>query len=660
MTAQTQSRARFVLARLAPAIAICFCLFALLGPSRDASAHAFLDHSDPAANSVLSTAPTTFTLFFTERLEQDATSASLVDHTGATVPGTTFQITAPKQLTVTLPSGLSNGTYSVVWKNISADDGHPATGYVPFTVGTAADIQTVDVASVEESTGAPQWLRTTSRWAAFLGLFACVAIWPIWALAIVPAVRRIPGGMAATAPAIGQIALIALILAVLGNLFALLVQAAEPGGAYSSALRSTLEDTRYGKLMIARFILLGVHAVLLSFVSWVWPWRKPEIATFAIASSLALIVPFSLIAHASAQDAGREFSIGADMVHLVSASVWAGGAAILVAILLIARRRLDASPFRAFVSAAIPRFSMLAIAAWISLSATGAYAAWIEIGSWDALRDTDYGHAFLIKMAIAAITLGFGAFHLMLVGRRVRGRHDGERWAQRFVQTLGIEVVAIVTILLVTGWLTSVPPGREAAASTSSASQSMSAQYPLTAAGTNGMLTLSPGTAGPNEVTLVLDASDVPADAEALLRLTSPDPSFGQQEFPMTSSGANTWALSGSQFSVSGDWSVIAIVRKVGEYQWQATTRVTIDAPLSDMPGMDMGSTDTSSIEESQPWHLSNAWIPALVLLVAGSLVAGWWIALRRDPGDDPDAHERSTSHQPGAQERMTSPRSGR
>jgi putative copper export protein len=482
-----------------------------------------------------------------------------------------------------------------------------------------------------------------------------VAIWPIWALAIVPAVRRIPGGMAATAPAIGQIALIALILAVLGNLFALLVQAAEPGGAYSSALRSTLEDTRYGKLMIARFILLGVHAVLLSFVSWVWPWRKPEIATFAIASSLALIVPFSLIAHASAQDAGRKFSFGVDMVHIVSASVWGGGAAILVAILVIARRRLDAEPFHTFVSAAIPRFSMLAIAAWICLSATGAYAAWIETGSWDALRDTDYGHAFLIKMAIAAITLGFGAFHFLLVTRRVRGRREGERWAQRFVQTLGIEAVAIVAVLLVTGWLTSIPPGREAVANSAASSQSASAQYALASNGTNGTLTLSPGVAGPNEVTLTLDASDVPSDAEALLRLTSPDPSFGQQEFPMTSSGANTWTLSGSQFSVAGDWSVIAIVRKVGAYQWQATTKATIAVSGDDMAGMDMGSS-----EESQPWHLSDAWIPVLALLVIGSLAAGWWIALRRAPGEEADSGEQSARLQPRAQARMTSSRSGR
>ncbi|CAN5548364.1 hypothetical protein BH09CHL1_BH09CHL1_07810 [soil metagenome] len=624
MTLQTQSRTRIVLTRLASAIALCFCLFAMLGSGRDASAHAFLDHSDPAANSILPTAPTTMTLFFTERLETEGTAAWLVNHTGATIPGSAFAITNPKELTVTLPTGLSNGTYSVVWKDLSTDDGHPATGYVPFTIGTAADQREITAPNADgSSSGAPQWLRTTSRWVAFLGLFACVSIWPIWALAIAPAVRRVPGGMAATAPLIGKIALGALALALIGNVFALLVQAAEPGGSYSDALRSTLEDTRYGKLMIARFVLLGIHAVLLSYVGWVWPWRKPEIATFAMASSLALVVPFSLIAHASAQESGREFSIGGDIVHLGAGSVWAGGAAILAVILFAAKRRLQSSSFRAIVSAVIPRFSMLAIAAWICLAATGAYAAWLQIGSWDALRHTNYGRAFIIKMAIAAIVLGFGAFHFLIVTKRVCNQRDGERWARRFAQTLGVEVIAIVAVLLVTGWLTSIPPAREAEANSAS-SQPMVMEYTLAANNTNGTLSLSPGDAGPNQVTLTLDTYDVPSDAEALLRLTSPDPAFGQQEFTMVRAGANSWTLSGSQFSVAGDWSVLAIVRKVGEYQWQATNDVTIAAPASEMSGMDMGSETAS-----EPWHLGNAWIAGLVVLVIGSLVVGWVVALR-------------------------------
>jgi copper transport protein len=599
---------------------------ALFGGDREASAHAFLAGSDPAANAILPVAPTTVVMTFTERLEEQGTSAWLVDHTGAKIDGTAFQLTGAKEITLTIPSGLANGTYSVVWKDLSSDDGHPATGYIPFTIGTAADQQEITAPTAEgASSGAPQWLRTTSRWAAFLGLFACAAIWPVWVVAISPVARRVPGAIAAIAPALAPITLAALTLGVLGNLFALLVQAAEPGGNYGDALRATLEDTRYGKLMIARFVLLGIHAVLLSFVGWVWPWRKPELSVFALGSSVALVAPFSLISHASAKESGRAFSIAGDMIHLATASIWAGGTALLLALLLVMRKHVSGEDLRAFVADVLPRFSMLAIAAWLCLVTTGVYAAWLDIGSWRALRHTDYGHAFLIKMAIALIVLGFGAFHLVLLTKRVRQPRDGQPWAQRFVRSLGLEVVAVVAVLLVTGWLTSEPPAREAAANTAP-EQAMTMEYTLTASDTTGKLSLSPGTPGPNHVVLTLDAANVPADAEALLRLTSPDPSFGQQEFKLTAAGANTWTLDGSQFSLAGDWSVIAIVRKIGEFQWQANTAIEI-TDSGDMAHMAMEDT-----EPAQPWHLSDAWIPALALLVLGSLVAGWGIALRGRP----------------------------
>src|SRR6478609_6216915 len=128
---------------------VVFVIFA----SSSTEAHAFVAKSDPAASAVLATAPTQMTIWFTERLEPKSTSATLSDHLGNTIAGTSFRIgDDPKVLIVTFPSGLANGTYSVVWKNISEDDGHPAKGYVPFTIGTAADVQAITAPT--ESTGA--------------------------------------------------------------------------------------------------------------------------------------------------------------------------------------------------------------------------------------------------------------------------------------------------------------------------------------------------------------------------------------------------------------------------------------------------------------------------------------------------------------------------
>ena len=105
---------------------------------------------------------------------------------------------------------------------------------------------------------------------------------------------------------------------------------------------------------------------------------------------------------------------------------------------------------------------------------------------------------------------------------------------------------------------------------------------------------------------------------QALLRLTAPDASFGTQEITLTSVGGNAWETHGSEFSLAGDWSVTAIVRKVGEFQWQATGTASIAA------------TAASSTAPGEPWHFGKSAIFGLLLLLIGSACAGWAITAKR------------------------------
>jgi copper transport protein len=598
--------------RIAILVAIVCAIALTLRTPDHASAHAFLDHSDPAANAIVPNAPGEVELWFTERLEPESTSASLVDHLGNTIPGTSFRIGDAKQLIVTLPADLGKGTYSVVWKNISADDGHPANGYLPFTIGSAADIQQIMIpVAATETAGASEWLRAGSRWLAFIGLFLVTSLWPIWSFVLQPAMRRTPGAFRAIRPVLQRIAIFAFAAAVIGNIAALLVQAAEPGGSYSSALRTTLFSTRYGDLWLARMAGLAVLAVLLSVASWARPWRKRWIGFAALLVSGALVVPFSLNSHANAQTTGRTFAITADVAHLIAAAFWGGGAIVLLIALWSIRTRLPEGGMRQLLVIAIPRFSFLALAAWVMLAATGSYAAWLEVASLDGALDTTYGNAFLVKMALAVVLLGFGATHLLVVTRKIRTVLNGDRWSRRFLITLSAEVVAIVAILLVTGWLTSEPPAREVLAQEDAA-----AVIQLSANSLDGTLTITPGTAGPNHIRLQLNGGDAPADAEGLLRLTASDVAFGTQEIALTPVGGNAWETHGSQFSLVGDWSVTAIVRKIGEFQWQAVGDALIK-PASD------GATGSS-----EPWRFNMSALTGLALLLIGAICVGWAVTV--------------------------------
>ena len=52
-------------------------------------------------------------------------------------------------MTVKIPAGLGNGTYSLLWRTLSTVDGHTAQGYLPFTIGTEADVRIVAPPAVD-------------------------------------------------------------------------------------------------------------------------------------------------------------------------------------------------------------------------------------------------------------------------------------------------------------------------------------------------------------------------------------------------------------------------------------------------------------------------------------------------------------------------------
>ncbi|MEV0003694.1 copper resistance CopC family protein [Micromonospora sp. NPDC050980] len=108
----------------------------LLAPATPAAAHNALQSATPAQDARLTTAPTSVTLRFLQRLNPEFTTIVLSDAdrrkvaTGApAVDGTAG--------TVTVDRPLANGTYTVAYRVVSAD-GHPVQGSYRFTVADPA------------------------------------------------------------------------------------------------------------------------------------------------------------------------------------------------------------------------------------------------------------------------------------------------------------------------------------------------------------------------------------------------------------------------------------------------------------------------------------------------------------------------------------------
>ncbi|MDQ3855767.1 MAG: copper resistance protein CopC/CopD, partial [Chloroflexota bacterium] len=108
-----------------------------LGLPDTASSHASVEQTEPAANTAVTTSPRRVRLWFAEPVERRFTSIGIADANGRTIPTSDLRLEGPdgRIASVAVPE-LPAGTYTVKWRNVSREDGHPLEGAFVFAVGT--------------------------------------------------------------------------------------------------------------------------------------------------------------------------------------------------------------------------------------------------------------------------------------------------------------------------------------------------------------------------------------------------------------------------------------------------------------------------------------------------------------------------------------------
>lgn len=591
------------------------------------AAHAFLVASEPAANAVLPDTPTRVAMTFSEPLERVAsTKAALYDQFGQKVESATLQFDLQNRnmMILVLPDRLPRGTYSVLWQTLSAADGHRAQGYIPFTIGTVDDIRSVVPPEFGTSAGPPEWLQTAARWVSYAGLSIVVAIWPIWLLVLRPGISPAWQAGPGLVRRARKLAFAGVGTGIVGALLALYVQSAnaDDGAGVISSIGTTLTDTRYGRIWLLRVVFLLVMAVGLLAAAW-WRPKAHRALTWGLAGLAALLpLPFALVAHAAAQTRGRTGAIAFDMFHLLAASLWVGGLFALFFVLIPTLRDLTPAGRRVVLSGAVPRFSAVALASWAIIILTGLYTSWLQVGSWEALRETDYGKALTVKVLLLLPLLLLAAFNLLIVSRQVkRAAEPGAAtlWSRRFGFAVGSEVVLVLIVLLVAGRLTTQAPAREALAQAQN-----QIDITLDLQGHAAVLSLAPARTGPNHYRLSLGGDPLPADTEAVLRLTVPNLKTAESEVALQRVAGNAFETHGSELSVAGDWQVEVIVRRIGDFQWSETTVAAIQ-PLT-----------ISSDNGFEPIRFASGGVVGLVMIALAftAFAYAWWTgkgSLRRE-----------------------------
>lgn len=109
---------------------------------RSSEAHAGYDYSEPAAGATVTTPPTEVVLFFTQEVRPGGFVVAVLGPDGNRIDLQDAELdlcdASRKRVTVSLPSGLQDGEFTVQWQTMSSEDGEEDSGFFTFTLNSAS------------------------------------------------------------------------------------------------------------------------------------------------------------------------------------------------------------------------------------------------------------------------------------------------------------------------------------------------------------------------------------------------------------------------------------------------------------------------------------------------------------------------------------------
>jgi copper transport protein len=496
---------------MARRLLLCVVLAGVAGlmSAAPALAHAQLVQSTPAAGEVVPEAPNQLRLTFSEPIEAGYTTVDVIGEGGAVV---LERAGAPDPadryaLIVELPP-LVDGAYTVLWRTLSAADGHTAQGFLIFGVGETE--MPAGIAGGHASgrgelhPGHPPLLVAlddAGRLLTYGGVMVAFGLAVVGWVTLRPVYGALPGWV----PFLQGVALAA---AAAGAAITILVNAAAVGGTRGGSfnLFAYVAESRTGTLLAVRLVLAAIAAAAV-----LWLRRKRPTAALAVGAtgSLAVAGLAALGGHAAGYDAAAPVVV--TVVHVLAAGTWVAG------LLTLSIVSLSGTGSVARLRACVPRFSALALASIGLVVVTGAYNAWLSTREGPSLG-TPYQINLAVKVGLVGAALALGGLNY-LDGGRSAGRRLGIG-----TRVLGEAAIAALVILAAANLTAGSPPaeGRPVAIA------------PAVGAAFGGQVdvALAPGTPGLNSVKA--DLADIPpADASVELVLQRLDQSIGTARLPL-------------------------------------------------------------------------------------------------------------------------------
>jgi len=532
-----------------------------------AGAHAYLVRTVPAASVILDSPPPNIQLTYDEPVEPRFAIISVTDTAGhqQTAGPPQRSPADPDTLVVPLRPGLPEGWYLIYWRAISID-GHPVQGAFTYAVGpNPGPAPQFQVPSIAASATSPKVLIT--RWLMFITVMAAVGLLALRLVVLRPLVRRVPGaGLRAVS--------VAFVVASVLGLVAIPVYL--DFSVANDSLRSVFDLSAlvplYAVTAFGRGILkLELCFALFAVAGWVALWvdrpdrERRSVAELAAGTGAALAAAALLVipgasGHA-AQTPPRGLTLFFDWLHMVTGSLWLGGLIGLSVLAAAAgsRRRV------AVLAASVPRFSNLALGSVLLLAGTGVGEAVDHLPAVNALWETGYGQAILVKTGLLGAALALASVNLLRSRPRLiaaRDRPEGGAGAGLLLRRLvGGEALIVLGIVFAAALLSSLAPPPPAFALENSALATVGpGQVVRTVhqAGYTLQVLVSPNrAAAPDNFALRITRGGRPVrGAGVTLTFNHTEMEMPQQEYQLTETAPGLYARAAPALVMVGRWAL--------------------------------------------------------------------------------------------------------
>jgi copper transport protein len=432
-------------------IALLAAVIAIVATPLALFAHAKLLRSSPASGATLAVAPTSISLWFSEKPELKFSSVQLSDSAGTAIALGALTATDSMGVTAPITSPIVPGKYSIAWKTAAAD-GHATSGKVTFAISAAAVPPGASIVITPGHARKPAGgsnavitpdadvpMSPVMRWVELVAVLTLIGL-VMFRLAVVPGAKWTGEALTDVDDRLRRLANGTLVLQLVSTLTRAFVQADLIPNQTSrmTAFKVVVQDTQWGHGWAVGAVgsVLVLIGLALSRRRMTKGWALAGVGLIGVA------LGETLTGHA-ASSPRVALAVAADVSHILAAGGWLGGLAALMLAGLPTVRRLAHKSSADYGSRLLQSFHGTAVECVTLIVLSAVISSWLRLGSFDALWKTPYGNMLLRKIFFVLVALALGWYH----SRRIVPATFSDDVVARFKRSAAAELIIGLVIV---------------------------------------------------------------------------------------------------------------------------------------------------------------------------------------------------------------------